>query len=59
MQYLFSCLPNTYDGIEETLSHARLARYLPAARAANGDHHLALRLYIWNSRLCEAMYLPL
>ncbi len=56
MQYPFSCLPNTYDCIERTLSPARLARYLPAS---NGDKHFALRLYIWNMRLCEAMYLPL
>nr|WMC97385.1 hypothetical protein RAR13_01315 [Aminobacter aminovorans] len=56
MQYPFSCVQNTFDCIEKTLSPARLARYLPAA---NGDKHLALRLYVWNARLCEAMYLPL
>lgn len=59
MQYQFSCLPKTYDGIEDALSPARLARYLPAAKASNGDRHLALRLYVWNARLCEAMYFPL
>lgn len=56
MQYPFSCLPITFAAIEKTLSPARLARYLPAAL---GDKHLALRLYIWNARLCEAMYLPM
>lgn len=56
MQYPFSCIPETYSAIERTLSPARLARYLPAA---SGDKHLALRLYIWNARLCEALYLPM
>lgn len=27
--------------------------------AAGGCRHLALRLYVWNGRLCEALYLPL
>lgn len=27
--------------------------------AAGGCPHLALRLYMWNARLCEALYLPL
>lgn len=56
MQYPFSCLPDRYAAIEWTLSSPRLSRYLPAA---NGDKHLALRLYIWNARLCESLYLPL
>jgi len=56
MQYPFSCIPATYDAIETALSTARLARYLPAAK---GDKHLALRLYVWNARICEALYLPL
>lgn len=38
------------------MSPARLARYMPAAK---GDKHLALRLYIWNGRICEALYLPM
>jgi len=33
-----------------------LARYLPEAK---GNRHLALRLYIWNARLCESFYLPI
>jgi hypothetical protein len=41
--------------VRGTLSAPRLGRYLPAA---NGDPHLALRLYVWNARLCEAFYLP-
>lgn len=38
------------------MSQARLARYLPGS---NGDKHLALRLYIWNARLCEEFYVPI
>lgn len=56
MQDQFSCVPTTYARIETTLSSARLGRYLPAA---NGDKHLAFRLYLWNARLCEAMYYPI
>jgi hypothetical protein len=41
--------------LEGALSPARLARYMPAAE---NDKNLALRLYIWNARLCEAFYLP-
>ncbi len=55
MQHPFSCVPSVMQSIEQSLSIARLARYLPAA---GGDRQLALRLYIWNSRLCEALYLP-
>lgn len=40
---------------ESAISPARLARYLPEAKQ---NKHLALRLYVWNSRLCEAFYLP-
>ena len=49
-------MPATYGAIETTLSPARLKRYLPAA---DFDKHLALRLYVWNARICEALYLPL
>lgn len=56
MQYSFSCIPTTYDAIEATISPARLMRYLPEAK---NDKHLALRLYVWNMHLCEALYLPL
>lgn len=38
------------------MSQARLARYLPDAK---GDKQLALRLYVWNARLCEEFYLPI
>ena len=55
MQYPFSLMPATYTAVEATLSPARLGRYLPAAQ---GDRQLALRLYIWNARLCESLYLP-
>lgn len=56
MQHPFSCIPKTYGAIETTLAPARLARYLPAS---DNDKHLALRLYVWNARICEALYLPL
>ena len=55
MQYPFSCLPATYGPIETTMSKARLARF---GRAAKGDKGLALRLYIWNARICESLYFP-
>ncbi len=56
MQYEFSCVPATFQRIEATLSQPRLGRYMLAAGA---DPHFALRLYIWNACLCEALYLPL
>lgn len=56
MQDLFSLLPMSMDGVEKAISHARMACYL---KAAKGDRQLALRLYIWNARLCEALYLPM
>lgn len=56
MQDQFSCLPCALNTIEATLAPARLGRYTPAA---GGDKHFALRLYVWNARLCEALYLPL
>src|SRR4051794_21156021 len=56
MQYPFSPMPNVLAAIETTMSQARLARYLPAAK---GDRYHALRLYVWNARLCEEFYIPL
>jgi hypothetical protein len=38
------------------MSPARLARF---RRAANQDKHLALRLYVWNASICEALYFPM
>jgi hypothetical protein len=55
LQPPFSCTPLTYSQLERSFSPARLGRYLAAA---NGDKHYALRLYVWNVRLCEAFYLP-
>jgi hypothetical protein len=55
MQYLFSCMPNTLSEIEKTISEQRVGRYL---REAKGDKNRALRLYVWNARICEAFYLP-
>lgn len=56
MQAPFSCLPPVLAAIEATMSPARLARFMGAAK---GDPQLALRLYIWNAQLCEAFYVPL
>jgi hypothetical protein len=56
VQAPFSCTPAVLNEIETALSAARLRRYL---NAAGGDKHLALRLYVWNVRLCEELYLPL
>jgi hypothetical protein len=56
LQAPFSCTPEVLKEIETALSTARLRRYL---NAAGGDPHLALRLYVWNARLCEELYLPL
>ena len=38
------------------MSPSRLARYRGASQY---DRYLALRLYVWNARLCEEFYLPL
>lgn len=54
MQPPFSCMPQTLTGIEAALSEARLRRYL---RDSGNDKQQALRLYVWNIRLCETMYL--
>lgn len=40
----------------ETLGEARFARYL---KQASGEQKLAIRLYQWNARLSQSMYLPL
>lgn len=55
MQPPFSCVPSTYSQLQRSFSAARLSRYFAAA---NNDRHYALRLYVWNVRLCEAFYLP-
>ncbi|WP_341207572.1 hypothetical protein [uncultured Sphingomonas sp.] len=56
MQPLFSCTDPVLNEIETAISPARLARYMHAAR---GDKHLALRLYLFNARLCQEFYIPL
>lgn len=48
-------MPETYSALRRSLSEARLARYLGEAK---GDPHYGLRLYVWNARICEALYLP-
>jgi hypothetical protein len=55
MQYLFSCMPNTFVGVESTISAIRISRYLVEAK---GNHQRALRLYVWNAAICEAFYFP-
>ena len=55
MQLTFSCAPPSHDAIERTMSAARLGRYMAEAR---NDRYYALRLYIWNVSLCQALYLP-
>jgi hypothetical protein len=56
MQYPFSLLPAVLTAVEATMSPARFERYVTAAA---GDRNLALRLYVWNARLCEEFYIPL
>ena len=56
MQAPFSCTPQVLNAIETAISPARLRRYVIAA---SGDKQLALRLYVWNARLCEEIYLPM
>lgn len=51
----FQCPPQHLNGIVNTLSHPRLGRYLPAT---GGNLGLALRLYVWNARLCQEFYIP-
>jgi len=55
MQHPFSCIPDVLSAIEATISPARLARFIHEAK---GDKHLALRLLVWNARLCESFYIP-
>lgn len=56
MQYAFSLLPQVLANIEETMSAARLGRYLGAAK---GDRNRAFRLYLWNAHLCREFYFPI
>lgn len=56
LQAPFSCVPAVLTAVEATMSPARLRRY---SRDTAGDKHHALRLYVWNARLCEEFYLPI
>lgn len=47
---------NTIAALETSLSPARLASYI---RRTAGDKERALRLYLWNTALSEALYGPL
>lgn len=42
--------------VERIISPARLGRF---SGTVGGNKNKALRLYIWNSRLCEEFYLPI
>jgi hypothetical protein len=55
MQYPWSPVPKALAGIEKTMSPARLARFTPGS----GDKNHALRIFVWNARLCEEFYIPL
>lgn len=46
----------TLRDLEEVLSGERIGRYL---RASGHDNNLALRLYLWNTKLGEAFFSPL
>ena len=55
MQHTFLCDDTVLSEIVRTISQPRLSRYMPAA---NNDLRYALRLYVWNARICESFYLP-
>jgi len=57
VQYPFSCTPSVSAGIEATLTPERLTRYL--RKEPQADLHRALRLYLWNIQLCQAVHCPL
>lgn len=56
MQPPFSLMPHILTNVEHMLSPARLARF---SSGIGHDKQLAIRLYVWNSRLCEEFYFPL
>lgn len=47
---------NIINELEEVISLERLSTYL---RASNGNKQIALKLYLWNSEISAAFYLPL
>jgi abortive infection bacteriophage resistance protein len=49
-------MPNILASVEYMLSPARLARF---SSGAEYDKQYAIRLYVWNSKLCEEFYFPL
>lgn len=54
MQFL-GYTPAVIASLEKGLSYERLTRY---TRITNGDPERRLRLYLWNTELCAALYLP-
>ncbi len=53
---MFIYNPNIINELEGTISLDRLSTYL---NAANGNKETALKLYLWNSEISAAFYLPL
>ncbi|WP_146205329.1 MULTISPECIES: hypothetical protein [unclassified Azospirillum] len=55
-QLIFDYKDNVVDALEATISSDRFATYL---KPAGFDKRYAIQLYVWNSRLSEALHLPL
>ena len=55
MQLSFSLTPESLTDFETAISSARLDRFLDGGNC----RHKATRMYVWNARLCEELYLPL
>ena len=54
MQYP-SCTSMIQAAIVKSISPARISRYYAAS---NKDEQDALRMYVWNAKICEAFYMP-
>lgn len=55
-QLIFDYKDNVVDALEATISSDRFATYL---KPAGFDKRHAIQLYVWNSKLSEALHLPL
>lgn len=56
MQHSFECPPDKLSQIEAAMSQARLTRFAPDESSCRNH---ALRMYVWNARLCAEFYIPL
>lgn len=56
LQAHFRLLPSATTAIHQAISPTRMNEYV---RMANGDTEQALRLYLWNARICESLYFPM